>query len=150
MTRNEVTRVLGDPSNLPKFGSGGSSVNADISYYHNESLAIRFNSEDAIIELSVRPERVAFCPDIFGDWPIRADMTLANWRQALRSYDIAFTESDPGSLNYWIVAADTCVAYGLPFANGRKLHGYDRVVGAISKFATPEDMTRDCKFLTIA
>ena len=154
LTKEETLKLLGAPSDWlgrpPNIGFQCDSYEqSDVWFYYNGGAGVRFGGANAAFETLVYPEKTENCPELFGQWPIRTNTNLGTWRAALLSNKIPFQESDPESLNYWIVAEETCVAFGLPFKEGRKLHGYERTVELIGKFSSVQDMMRECKFLSM-
>src|SRR5205085_1791336 len=59
---------------------------------------------------------------------------------------VPFRESNPESLNYWIVADETCVAFGFPGPEGSK-RGHERSVDILAKYRDPRTMLDECKFI---
>lgn len=154
ISRQQAIQLLGAPSDwLGKRTIIGEPCaiydQSELWFYYEGSAGIRFDTEAISIEILLYPEHFPKCGELFRQWPVSGIVTMGEWRAALVKHGIVFRESDPESLNYWIVASETCVVGSLPFNDGELLPGHARLVNMVSKFPHVEAMRRDCGFLTI-
>src|SRR5437868_8932075 len=112
--------------------------------YYEGSVGVRFDETAKAVEIVLYPEHLSKCPQLFGGWSIAERPTMGRWRQALVENVVPFRESNPESLNYWIVADETCVAFGFPGPEGSK-RGHERSVDILAKYRDPRTMLDECK-----
>jgi hypothetical protein len=153
ISREEVLKVLGPPPNWigrpPNIGFQIESFEeSDVWMFYEDSVGVRFGEDGVAVETIIYPNKIERCPVLFSQWPIQNNPTLGDWRLVLQSRNLSFRESNPEGTNYWIVAENTCVAYGLP-KDGREVHGYEIPALLIGKYSGTDEMFRSCEFLTM-
>ena len=153
MPRDRVIRLLGEPRDwLGKstiIGERCSNYDqSELWFFYEGTVGVRFADDDRSSEILLYPKNFMRYVGLFQDWRSPPNLTMGEWRTALVEREISFRESDSENLNYWIIAAQTCVAFGFPFSTaGMPLKAYERPVDILSKFGSAETMRRKCKFV---
>jgi len=153
MTAQQVLDRLGEPKDwLGKQTVIGETnrfyFQSDLWFYYGGSVGVRFESGIANV-IIVYPENVSTHSELFAGWPKMANLKMGQWREALESNNVPFRESDARSLNYWIVAGETCVTCSFPKLEESENagDGYNRTVDLLQKYSDVEAMKRAARYI---
>lgn len=152
LSTQEIIRLLGPPADwldketivhkvCPKYEE------SELWFYYGGSVGVRFNDVAVSTEILLYPDKFLNCAELFEQWDMSGRVTMGRWRTALVENEIIFRESNPDSLHYWIVAAESCVAFGFPSNGASPPKGYERSIDILVKYKDTQSMIDDCKFI---
>lgn len=123
---------------------------SNVWFYYEGSVGVRFGTDGIAEKIIIYPMNAAKCPDLFKMWPTISDLKMGQWREVLKANAISFRESNPQSLNYWIVAGDSCVTCCFPSLEETetKSDGFSRSIETLGKYANARAMLKDATFVT--
>lgn len=154
MTRQQAYQRLGEPKDwLGKQTVIGATIESyrysELWFYYDGSVGVRFGEDGIAEKVLIYPRKVNDCNDLFKSWPTMRNLTMGQWRATLQANNIFFRESDPRSLNYWIVAGENCVTCCFPSSDETeaKSNGHDRVIEMLQKYSSTEAMEIGSAFI---
>jgi hypothetical protein len=158
MTRQQALEQLGEPKDwLGKKTVIGETCEyyhqSDLWFYYEGSVGVGFDDNNVAERVNIYPGKSGACAELFQTWPAMTDLRIGQWRAVLETNGIVFREGNPNSLNYWIIAGDTCVAFGWPSRTealaGKEIvfKARDRVVEFISKYSDVSAMEKGSAYV---
>jgi len=145
ISRQEALSLMGEPMDWLRQARSGalyeSYHQSEVWFYHGECVGIHFDDENYGDEIILLPEKMQNRPGLFPEFTDLKPLTMGKLRTALKQNNISFREECPGL--YWIVAGQTCLAYGFPprevkVFDMKVFDIYECQVQIIRKFATAQ------------
>ena len=132
--RQDVELRLGRPKTWlgkpPCFGPAiQTPEESDAWGYYDGSVSVGFGSQGVVTTVTILPEHIRNEVQAFLALPIRAGLTMGQFRDLLVESQIDFDEgedNEPGG--YYILAERRCTATGIPFQHGKRVNELKRVV----------------------